>query len=160
MKWFERIYNDKKNLQLIVDAYEYFQAEHETARTEINDSGKLESISARLPGLTEYRWAQYQEIEAILELLNIQMRRLRGEKFRYYLENYNRSLSPRDAEKYADADQDVLDYSELINFFALIRNKFQGIIKGLEIKGFQINNITKIRAAGMEETLVNFEKQS
>ncbi len=126
------------------------------ARKEVNISGSLERLSATLPGIMEYRFAQLQEVESILELLNIQLKRKRGEKFRFYLEQYNRTLTTRDAEKYADADQDVLDYSEFVNFFALIRNRYMAITKGLESKSFQINNIVKLRTAGLDDANITF----
>jgi hypothetical protein len=40
--------------------------------------------------------------------------------------------------------------THLINEFALVRNSMQGIIKALEQKSFSINNIIKLRAAGLE----------
>lgn len=145
----------------MLDAQQYFDAQLIEARKEVNVSGSLERLAAMLPGITEYRFAQFQEVEAILELLNIQLKRKRGEKFRFYLEQYNRTLTTRDAEKYADADPDVLDYSEFVNFFALIRNRYSGIMKGLESKSFQINNIVKLRAAGLDDaeiTMINIPK--
>jgi len=33
----------------------------------------------------------------------------------------------------------------------LVRNKYIGIIKALEAKQFQINNVVKLRAAGLED---------
>ena len=70
---------------------------------------------------------------------------------RKFLENYNKALSSRDAEKYVDGEQNVVDLQYLINDFSLIRNKYIGIIKALEAKGFQINNVVKLRAAGLED---------
>jgi len=42
-----------------------------------------------------------------------------------------------------------MDY--LVNEFALIRNKFIGLSKAIDSKQFQINNVTKLRVAGMED---------
>jgi hypothetical protein len=64
-------------------------------------------------------------------------------------------LSSRDAEKYAEGEQDVVDMDHLVNEFALIRNKFIGITKALEAKGFQINNIVRLRAAGMDDIILD-----
>ena len=67
------------------------------------------------------------------------------------LENYNKALSSRDADKFVDGEQDVVDLQYLINDFSLVRNKYIGIIKALEAKQFQINNVVKLRAAGLED---------
>jgi hypothetical protein len=40
---------------------------------------------------------------------------------------------------------------KIINEFAMLRNQWLGIIKALDIKGYQINNIIKLRAAGLED---------
>jgi len=101
--------------------------------------------------VVEQRFNQLQEIEAILEYLNIELRRLRSKTFRKYLENYQRALSSRDVEKYVDGEADVVDFEKLINEFALIRNKWLGIIKSLDIKQWQMSNIIKLRTAGMED---------
>jgi hypothetical protein len=60
-------------------------------------------------------------------------------------------LSSRDADKYAEGEQDVVDQQHIVNEFALIRNKYMGLIKAIDTKGFQINNIVKLRAAGLED---------
>ena len=95
-----------------------------------------------------------QELEAILEYLNIELRRLRSTFFKKYLENYQRALSSRDVEKYVDGEADVVDMEKIINEFALMRNKWLGITKGLDQKQWQITNIVKLRVAGMEDATI------
>ena len=51
-----------------------------------------------------------------------------------YLENYARALSSRDVEKYVDGEADVVDYEKIINEFALMRNKWLGVTKALDLK--------------------------
>jgi len=60
-------------------------------------------------------------------------------------------LSSRDAEKYVDGEDDIVDMDKLINDFALIRNQWLGITKGLDQKQWQLTNIVKLRVAGMED---------
>ena len=45
----------------------------------------------------------------------------------------------------------MVDFNHLINEFALLRNKFHGLAKALDAKQFQINNIVKLRVAGLED---------
>jgi len=97
------------------------------------------------------RFGQLQQLEAILEYLNIELRRLKSKTFRKYLENYNRALSSRDAMTYVEGEDDVVDMDKIINDFALIRNQWLGITKGLDQKQWQITNIVKLRVAGMED---------
>jgi hypothetical protein len=107
-----------------------------------------------MPGIVEQRFSQLQEIEAILEYLNIELRRLKSQHFRKYLENYQRALSSRDCEKYVEGESDVVDFEKIINEFALLRNKWLGILKGLDAKQWQMGHIVRLRTAGMEDITV------
>ena len=108
-------------------------------------------MSREIPQIVEHRFNQLQEIEAILENLNIQLRQIRSKKYRQFLEHYQRALTSRDAEKYIDGEEEVVTMQQLVNEFALIRNKFQGVIKALDAKQFQINNVIKLRVAGLDD---------
>ena len=129
----------------------HFEKELQNAKSECRIVGNLEKLSAGMPGIVEHRYNQLQEIEAILEYLNIELRRLKSHHFRKYLESYNRSLSSRECEKYVEGEADVVDYEKIINEFALLRNSWLGITKALEVKQWQLSNIIKLRVAGMED---------
>ena len=106
----------------------------------------------------ELRFNQLQEIEGILEYLNIELRKVRSATFKKYIENYNRQLSSRDAQFYVDGESEVVDLQKIINEFSLLRNKYLGLMKGLDAKQFQVNNIVKLRVAGLEDSEINFFK--
>ncbi len=148
MGWYSKVSRD---ISEIPNAILYFESELETARFEVKIKGNIERAAAEMPGIVEQRFSQLQEIEAILEYLNIELRRLRSSYFKKYLENYQRALSSRDVEKYVDGEADVVDYEKIINEFALIRNKWLGVLKSLDQKQWQITNIVKLRVAGMED---------
>jgi hypothetical protein len=67
------------------------------------------------------------------------------------LENYQRALTSRDAEKYVDSEADVVDMEILVNEVALLRNRWLGIMKGLESKNFMLGHLTRLKCAGMED---------
>lgn len=148
MNWYDKI---SKDISFIPDAVSYFNSELDSARLDTKIGGRLEKVAADMPSIVEKRFSQLQEIEAILEYLNIELRRLKSQHFRRYLENYQRSLSSRDCEKFVDGESDVVDFEKIINDFALIRNKWLGIIKGLDIKQWQVSNIVKLRTAGLDD---------
>lgn len=147
-QWFRQV---QGNISSLPDCIAYFENELGEARKELYMDGSLERASREMPGIVEYRFNQLQEIESILEHLNLELRKLRSAKFRQFTEHYNRTLSSRDAEKYVDGDPDVCDMDAIVNEFALIRNKFLGLIKAIDSKQFQINNVTKLRVAGLED---------
>jgi hypothetical protein len=148
MGWYSEVSRD---ISKIPDAVFYFENELTHARQEVKLSGNVERAAASMPGIVEHRFNQLQEIEAILEYLNIELRRLRSSYFKKYLENYQRALSSRDVEKYVDGEADVVDYEKIINEFALLRNKWLGVLKALDQKQWQITNVVKLRVAGMED---------
>ena len=146
--WYNKISKDISN---IPDAVDYYNAELQAAKVECRITGNIEKAAANMPGIVEQRFSQLQEIEAILEYLNIELRRLKSQHFRKYLENYQRALSSRDCEKYVEGEADVVDFEKIINEFALLRNKWLGITKALDIKQWQLSNVIKLRTAGMED---------
>jgi hypothetical protein len=151
MGWYSEVSKDIANLP---DCIDFFYKELDKARAEVRIHGNVERASAQLPGVVEQRFNQLQEIEAILEFLNIELRKIKSRIFRKYLENYQRALSSRDAEKFAEGESDVVDMEKIINEFAMLRNHWLGIIKGLDIKGFQLNNIIKLRTSGLEDITI------
>ena len=151
MGWYSQVSRD---ISKIPDAIQYFENELVDARTEVKLKGNVERAAAEMPGIVEHRFNQLQEIEAILNYLNIELRRLRSQFFKKYLENYQRALSSRDVEKYVDCEADVVDYEKIINEFALMRNKWLGVLKALDQKQWQITNVVKLRVAGMEDAVL------
>jgi len=148
MSWYTKVSKDISN---IPNAVAYFESEYVSAKQDSRITGNIEKASASMPGIVETRFSQLQEIEAILEYLNIELRRLKSQMFRKYLETYQRALSSRDCEKFVEGESDVIDMEKIINEFALLRNKWLGVTKGLEVKQWQLSNIIKLRVAGMED---------
>jgi uncharacterized protein YfdQ (DUF2303 family) len=149
--WYNRVVAD---LGKIPDFISYYEKELGQAKAEVKIGGLIERNLKELPGVTEHRFYQLQEIEAVLGFLNIQLRKIRRKHFQKYLEAYARALTSRDAEKYVDGEDEVIDYETIINEVALLRNRWLGILKGLEVKQWQIGHIVKLRTAGMEDIQV------
>jgi uncharacterized protein YfdQ (DUF2303 family) len=149
--WYAKVTQDLSSIPRFID---YYDKEITKAKGEVILNGHVETNIKELPGITEKRFYQLQEVEAVLEFLNIELRRIRRKHFKKYLETYARALSSRDAEKYADGEDEVIDFELLINEVALIRNRWLGIMKGLDTKQWQLGHIVKLRTAGMEDVVV------
>jgi hypothetical protein len=152
MNWYTRVTQD---LSVIPDFISHYESEILNAKRDVSVYGNIEKNIAALPGITEQRFNQLQEIEAVLNFLNIQLRKIRRKHFQKYLEAYNRALTSRDAEKYVDGEDEVIDYETLINEVALLRNRWLGILKGLDSKNFMLGHITRLRTAGMEDATIS-----
>lgn len=151
INWYTKVTD---NLANIPDFITYYEAELESARREVGIHGLVEKSIKELPAITEIRFNQLQEVEAVLNFLNIQLRKIRRKHFVKYLENYPRALTSRDAEKYVDGEDEVVDFESLINEVALLRNKWLGIMKGLDSKQWMSGHIVRLRTAGMEDVQV------
>ena len=149
--WYSKVTSSLSN---IPDFIAHYEAELEQAKRDCKIGGLVERNIKELPGLTEHRFNQLQEIEAVLNYLNIQLRKIRRKHFQKYLESYARALSSRDAEKYVDGEDEVIDFETIINEVALLRNKFLGVMKGYGSKNFMMGHIVRLRTAGMEDISV------
>ena len=150
--WYSKVTH---NLAVLPDFLEHYENELEKARKESGIYGNIETNLKELPAQTEIRFSQLQEIEAVLNYLNIQLRKIRRKHFKNYLESYARALSTRDAEKYVDGEDEVIDFETLINDVALLRNKWLGIMKALESKNFMLGHIVRLRTSGMEDMIID-----
>ena len=146
--WYNKVVEDLGNIPMFINHYEN---ELQEAKYDCSVKGNLEKNIASLPGVTEHRFNQLQEIEAVLNYLNIQLRKIRRRHFQKYLENYARALTSRDAEKYVDGEDEVIDFETIINEVALVRNKWLGLLKGIESKNFMLGHVSRLRTAGMED---------
>lgn len=149
--WYSKIV---ANLGSIPDFIAHYENELNLAKAECRIGGLVEKNITALPGITEHRFNQLQEIEAVLNYLNIQLRKIRRRHFQKYLEGYQRALTSRDAEKYVDGEDEVIDFETIINEVALLRNRWLGIMKGLDTKQWQMGHIVRLRTAGMEDIQV------
>jgi uncharacterized protein YfdQ (DUF2303 family) len=146
--WYNRVV---ASLDALPDFIQHYERELDGAKADCRVGGLIERNIKELPGTTEYRFNQLQEIEAVLNFLNIQLRKIRRKHFQKYLEGYARALTSRDAEKYVDGEDEVIDYETIINEVAYLRNRWLGIMKGLDSKQWMSGHIVKLRAAGMED---------
>ena len=149
--WYSKVVADLGNLP---DFITYYERELTDAKSDCRVGGLIEKNITALPGITEHRFNQLQEIEAVLNYLNIQLRKIRRKHFQKYLEGYARALTSRDAEKYVDGEDEVIEFETLINEVALLRNRYLGILKGMESKNFMLGHVVRLRAAGMEDIQV------
>jgi len=76
--WYSRVSRD---ISQIPSAIQHFETELAAAKAEVKLKGNVEKAAAEMPGIVEHRFNQLQEIEAILEYMNIELRKLRSSFF-------------------------------------------------------------------------------
>ena len=152
MGWHERIVSSS-DLSPVLDAISYFETQYDEACVEAAALRglRLHEVQTRLPGIVGYRYAQQSELDDIIDYLEIRELALLGQKRRHYLEHYNRALSERMVERFAEAEDDVIAMKELRNRVAAVRNRFVALSRQHEYLHFQLSNITRLRCAGIED---------
>ena len=79
--WYSRVVSD---LGAIPDFIAHYEHELDLSKQDCRIGGVVEKNISALPGITEHRFNQLQEIEAVLEYLNIELRRIRSKTFKKY----------------------------------------------------------------------------
>lgn len=150
--WYAQV---SRNLSLLPKAMEYYETELILAKKECKIFGSLIQATSTLPGIVEHRYGQLQEIDAILELLNIELTKVKSKHLKDYHTSHNKAYTQSAIDKMIMGEDDVIDHLRLINEFALLRNKWLGITKGLDQKAYAINNLTKLKCAGLDDATID-----
>lgn len=140
----------KKDESKLSEVLEYFNQEYESGREEIKIKGNLSQSMTQLPALYEIRFAQLQELEAILAFYNNKLNGIKGSLYREFQEKSKRSLTSTDLKQYVEGDVKTLAIQTIINEIALVRNKFVSLTKGFETKNYMLTNLTKLHIAGLD----------
>jgi hypothetical protein len=151
--WYSRIVRDS---EAVLGAIDYFEAQYLDAITEIQNlkGQRLLDVQSNLPGIVGFRYEQLTEMESIMEYLEIREAAVVGEQRRHYVEHYNRALTDRMVEKFAESHPDVIALREVRNHVAAVRNKFVALSKQHEYLHYQLLSIVKLRVAGLDEAIL------
>lgn len=145
----------KKDESKLTEVLSYFNSEYEEARGELKISGKLERCISEISAHFDYRYSQLQELEAILEHFNIKLKSIKSKKYQQLINTSARALSQSDLRQYIEGDEQVVAVQTVINEIALVRNKFISLSKGFETMNWQLSNLTKLYAAGLDDIRIN-----
>lgn len=149
MKWYREVSND---LSKLPDALEFYDNQYEKGRKFLSMGNEaITAKSSKMPGFVDQYYCYLQELEALLEFLTVDLKRVKSIEFRKYLENYQKVLSSRDCEKYVDGEPSVISATLLVNECAMVRNKFLSIHKGLDQMSWMIGHITRLKCAGLDD---------
>lgn len=147
---------EENNLDEIPDAILYYNLQLEESRKDLDIKGSVMKMASMMPGIIEYRFSQLQELEAICQYIEIVKNKAFSMAFKSYFEGYNKTMTSRDAEKYANGDDTVIELAIILNSITVIRDKYLGLTKALESKHYQLTNIIKMKAAGIDDFEVIF----
>lgn len=153
ISWYRKVQED--GLDEITEALMYYEKELENAKKDLEISGSAIAMSGRLPGIMQYRYSQLQDLCAIYEYISILKNKTFSIKFKSFLSHYNKDISSRDAEKFANGEDDVAELAILLVSIGVVRDQYTGITKGLESKHYQLTNIMQLKRAGIDDFSIN-----
>jgi hypothetical protein len=149
--WYRTVVANPNNPEVLAQVIAHYINEYNDGLDELKPIGRLESYAQKLPGLMTYRYGQWTEINKIVDYMKIREKKVLLDAVKRLLKTYNRTLSDRDAEKYASVEDDVIDQRMLTLEMEEVKAKFEGLTKGIEQLHYQIRNIVELRKAGIEE---------
>lgn len=153
--WYHRIVAEPDNLDIVIDACQWFEKEIAKAVGElVMTDRRLTEIQMTIPSLKAYRFNQLQELEAILDLMQQREEAMIQKWSRHYFEHYQRQLTATLAERYAKAEPEVQAYAETRLKVAYARNLYLGHMQGLNSMDFRIGDLVKIHQAGLDELVL------
>lgn len=152
MSWYRKVIADQTKLE---DALDYYNAQYMDGLNDLKVENKtIWEVSKSLSGWTAFRYGQYRELCAIYDYFELECKKILKDKTQNYLEHYNRALSDRMATQYAEADQDVISYRQLLLEIKLVLEKYEGLTKGLSALNYQLSTLARMREAGIEDTTI------
>jgi hypothetical protein len=146
------------DLHKAVEAAVSYLDEYERARADTACEGRIERLSSKLPGIVDHRFSQLQDLEAILEHIEDRLKAKTIEHTKQYMEHYQRTLTWQQASAYASVHTDVLFIKSILTEVADVRNLYLGLMKSFEYMHFQLTNVTKLRAAGLEDAEIGYDR--
>lgn len=153
-RWFKDIQRD---LGTIPDALEWYFTKLAEGHNEVNISGTLIRVNQNQPGLVAYYDAMHTDLDMILEFIERKHRIAKAKKLRELADAppTNSKLSATDLKLLAETDDDVMSLEQLAQEIRYVYKQFSSLMKAFEQRGYTLNNITKIRVAGLEEVNVD-----
>ena len=100
-----------------------------------------------------YYMGRKAELNSILLYMEKKVDAIRGKKFRKYTENWNQAISDRAKEQYVNNETEVLSMYELYLEVKEIHEKYAGVVKAFEARGFALRNKVELLVAEKNEVI-------
>lgn len=91
------------------------------------------------------------EIANIVRFLESEVEKVRGNLYKSYKEGHSIALSDREIGRYIDTEQAYLTVYRMLLEVKELHDKYQGLVESFTTRGYALNNIVRIRVAGLED---------
>lgn len=114
----------------------------------------LENANKENPALFAYYDQRRLELKTLVDFMENQVQRTRGQLFRSLTENNNRELSDRAKNQYIDGEQAYLDIYEIYLEVKDLYQQYDSVVEAFKLRGYALKNITEIRVAQLDNVVL------
>lgn len=132
-----------KNLPAVLASYD---EDIEKAKEVLPIKGKtLDEAFKEQCAWPVYFYNKKAEVRTLLKYLEQQVAKVRGERFRAYVEQHSRELGERTIDKYINNEESFLMMDSLRLEVEEVYETFQGIVESFDKRGFALRDYTTAR---------------
>lgn len=95
-----------------------------------------------------------RELEALSNWYEAKVAAARGRLFKKFTENFSIELSDRAKDKYIDKEAEYLTVYEDYLTVKELEEAYKAVVEAFEQRGYSLRNITDLRVAGLDDTLL------
>lgn len=144
----------KKSPKDLIDYLMECEAEIASGHKKLKVRGELQAEAAEQPSWLGFYDEMRATLKAIKTHYEAKAKKKRGELYKTYNENYQKTLRQSDIEQYINCHKDWTDLDDLCREITLTYEKMEGLVEALRAKGWAISYIVKLRTTGLEDALV------
>jgi len=139
--------------ELLPEVLDGFEKDLELVPNIVAIEGKLlERANVEQAAQQLYYDTKRRELRTILKYVELRKDKVYGQLFKAYTETHSRELSDRGKEKYINNEQEYLTIQEIYLEVEELYEKYDAVIEAFKMRGYALNNITKIRVSSLENT--------
>jgi len=142
----------RNNLPNILDQY---NKELKEAKEDLELEGKnLVTANRELAS----KWSYYDQrrisLKKLIDYMELEVNRVRAKLWRSYTEKSDLVLSDRTKDKYIDGEPAFITAYSIYLELKEVFDQYVSITKALEMRGYQLRNITELRVASLDNVEV------
>mgnify|MGYP001554068142 CR=1 FL=1 len=147
-----RILDISGKLENLVDVLAEYEDALKGVEDHIEVKGKLlEKANVENPAWQNFYDQKKIELHTLMKYMDAEVQRVRSKLFRSFKENHSRELNEREINRYIDSEPAYLTMNELKLEVQEMYDKYSAVVEAFRVRGYALNNITKIRVASLED---------
>ena len=137
------------------EVLEPYLADLDDIEDKVRIKGKtLEQANKENPTWQLYFDARRAELYKLVKFFEMQVERVQGKLFRSYTETFKRDITDNAKMKYIMNEPAYLRMKEYLLEVKELYDKYEAVVNAYQVRGYAINNLTKLRVANIEDSII------